>query len=43
MTIESILFVVLGVAGVGWIVFGLSRKPDLVGRNEAVRRMLDKQ
>ena len=43
MTIESILCVVLGVAGVGWIVFGLSRKPEIVGRNEAVRRMLDKQ
>ena len=43
LTIESILFVVLGVAGVGWIVFGLSQKPEIVGRNEAVRRMLEKQ
>ena len=41
--IEDILFALLGLCGVGWIWFGLSRKPDLVGRNEAVRRMLEKQ
>jgi hypothetical protein len=38
--IEGILFVLIGFCGVGWIWFGLSHKPDIVGRNEAVKRLL---
>ena len=38
--IEACFFIVLGFFGIGWLVLGLTAEPDLVGRNEAVKRML---